>query len=277
MHADEPGAPSTSPSAASAREGGAELPGYDLLVQAASGLMSLTGDPDGTGYRSGVSVFDIMTGLHAGIGMLAALRHRERTGEGQHVEVNLLSTALAAMANHSSTSSRAAPCRSGWATPTRACSRTSRCRPATASCGRRRERRAVPAARAARSAGPSWPRTRASRRRPSGTANREALRPMLLEALATDERAGVVRPADRRRACRAGPINTIDGGVALAERLGLDPVVAGRRRRRGDPDDPERDHAVRDARRLPQRSARRSASTTPTIRAWLSGPAEEDA
>jgi len=83
--------------------GGAELPGYDLTVQAASGLMSLTGEPEGAAYRSGVSVFDVMTGLHAVIGILAALRHRDREGNGQHVQVNLLSTALAAMANHSST------------------------------------------------------------------------------------------------------------------------------------------------------------------------------
>ncbi|RYZ25076.1 MAG: CoA transferase, partial [Propionibacteriaceae bacterium] len=82
---------------------GARLPGYDLIVQAASGLMSLTGDPDGPAYRSGVSVFDVMSGLQSVIGVLAALRHRDATGQGQHVEVNLLSTALAAMANHSST------------------------------------------------------------------------------------------------------------------------------------------------------------------------------
>src|SRR5690625_1041920 len=82
---------------------GAHLPGYDLVVQAMSGLMSLTGDPDGPAYRSGVSVFDIMSGLQAVVGIMAALRHRDATGEGQHVEVNLLSTALAGMANHSST------------------------------------------------------------------------------------------------------------------------------------------------------------------------------
>ena len=84
-------------------EGGAKLAGYDLTVQATSGLMSLTGDPTGPAYRSGVSVFDIMTGMQATVGILAALHHREKTGEGQRISVNLLSTALAAMANHSST------------------------------------------------------------------------------------------------------------------------------------------------------------------------------
>ncbi|MBQ1015355.1 CoA transferase, partial [Micromonospora sp. M51] len=69
---------------------GRDFPGYDLMVQAISGLMSLTGDPDGSPYRAGISVFDVMAGLHASIGILAALHHRGATGRGQHVEVNLL-------------------------------------------------------------------------------------------------------------------------------------------------------------------------------------------
>ena len=72
------------------------------MVQAVSGLMSLTGDPDGPPYRAGISVFDVMAGNHAVIGILAALRHRDATGEGQHVEVNLLSSALSGLVNHSS-------------------------------------------------------------------------------------------------------------------------------------------------------------------------------
>ncbi|HEV7711852.1 MAG TPA: CoA transferase, partial [Asanoa sp.] len=63
---------------------GASIPGYDLMVQAISGLMSLTGDPDGPPYRAGISVFDVMAGLHANIGILAALHHREASGRGQH-------------------------------------------------------------------------------------------------------------------------------------------------------------------------------------------------
>src|SRR5215203_1640718 len=81
---------------------GARVPGYDLMVQAVSGLMSLTGDPDGPPYRAGISVFDVMAGNHAVIGILAALRHRDATGEGQLVEVNLLSSALSGLVNHSS-------------------------------------------------------------------------------------------------------------------------------------------------------------------------------
>src|ERR1041384_6918730 len=55
---------------------GANYPGYDLMVQAISGLMSLTGDPDGSPYRAGISVFDLMAGMHANIGLPAALHHR---------------------------------------------------------------------------------------------------------------------------------------------------------------------------------------------------------
>ncbi|MFF0560073.1 CaiB/BaiF CoA transferase family protein [Streptomyces sp. NPDC004266] len=79
--------------------GGARLPGYDLLVQAMGGLMSVTGEPDGRGTKAGVALVDVITGLHAGLGVLAALRHRERTGEGQRVEVSLLGSLLSALTN----------------------------------------------------------------------------------------------------------------------------------------------------------------------------------
>ncbi|MFD8205236.1 CaiB/BaiF CoA transferase family protein [Streptomyces sp. NPDC059695] len=78
---------------------GARLPGYDLLVQAMGGLMSVTGEPDGQGTKAGVALVDVITGLHAGLGILAALRHRERTGEGQRVEVSLLASLLSALTN----------------------------------------------------------------------------------------------------------------------------------------------------------------------------------
>ncbi|WP_461475069.1 CaiB/BaiF CoA transferase family protein [Microbacterium sp. HJ5] len=80
---------------------GSELPGYDVLAQAMSGLMSVTGPADGPPTKSGVAIVDVVTGLHAGLGALAALRHRDATGEGQHVEVNLLSSALSALVNQS--------------------------------------------------------------------------------------------------------------------------------------------------------------------------------
>ncbi|MGV9278333.1 CaiB/BaiF CoA transferase family protein [Streptomyces griseosporeus] len=78
---------------------GAGLPGYDLLIQAVGGLMSVTGPAPGQPVKTGVALVDVLTGLHAAVGVLAALRHREATGEGQHVEVNLLSCLLSSLVN----------------------------------------------------------------------------------------------------------------------------------------------------------------------------------
>ena len=80
---------------------GAALPGYDLLAQAVGGLMSVTGSAPGQPVKAGVAVVDVLTGLHAAIGILAALRARDDTGEGQLVEVNLLSTLLSSLVNQS--------------------------------------------------------------------------------------------------------------------------------------------------------------------------------
>ncbi len=81
----------------------APLAGYDLLVQAMGGLMSITGRADGEPgagpLRAGVAVTDILTGLYAAIGVLAALAHRERTGAGQHIDVGLLDVQVACLAN----------------------------------------------------------------------------------------------------------------------------------------------------------------------------------
>ena len=79
---------------------GRDLPGYDLLVQAMGGLMSITGDAEPT--KAGVAVVDVLTGLHATVGILAALRHREQTGAGQHLEVSLLASLLSSLVNQSS-------------------------------------------------------------------------------------------------------------------------------------------------------------------------------
>jgi crotonobetainyl-CoA:carnitine CoA-transferase CaiB-like acyl-CoA transferase len=81
---------------------GAALPGYDLLIQALGGLMSITGEPDGEPVKVGVALVDVICGLFAATGILAALRHRDRTGEGQRVEVDLLSSLLAALVNQGS-------------------------------------------------------------------------------------------------------------------------------------------------------------------------------
>jgi crotonobetainyl-CoA:carnitine CoA-transferase CaiB-like acyl-CoA transferase len=75
------------------------LPGFDLVAQAASGLMSVTGESDGNPMKVGVAVIDIVCGLHAGLGILAALSARDRLGRGQLIEVNLLTSALSVLAN----------------------------------------------------------------------------------------------------------------------------------------------------------------------------------
>ena len=81
---------------------GADLPGYDLLVQAVGGLMSVTGPAPGEPTKVGVALVDVITGLHAVVGIQAALLHRSRTGQGQRVEVNLLSSLLSALVNQAS-------------------------------------------------------------------------------------------------------------------------------------------------------------------------------
>jgi crotonobetainyl-CoA:carnitine CoA-transferase CaiB-like acyl-CoA transferase len=82
--------------------GGAELPGYDLLVQALGGLMSITGDPAGEPMKVGVAMVDVVAGLFATVGILTALRHRDASGEGQLVEVDLFSSLLASLVNQGS-------------------------------------------------------------------------------------------------------------------------------------------------------------------------------
>lgn len=78
-----------------------ELPGYDLLVQAMSGLMSITGSDSEHPTKVGVALVDVVAGLHASLGIVAALNHRNATGAGQKIEINLLSSALSAMVNQS--------------------------------------------------------------------------------------------------------------------------------------------------------------------------------
>jgi len=81
---------------------GAQLPGYDPLVQAVSGLMSITGPADGEPSKVGVALVDVIAGLNAAVAILAALRERERGGSGQRIEITLLGSALAALVNQAS-------------------------------------------------------------------------------------------------------------------------------------------------------------------------------
>jgi crotonobetainyl-CoA:carnitine CoA-transferase CaiB-like acyl-CoA transferase len=204
---------------------GASLPGYDIIVQAMSGLMSLTGDADGPAYRSGISVFDVMTGLHAAIGILSALHHRDRTGAGQQVEVNLFASALSGMVNQ--TSAYVA----GGVTPTRMGNAHPSLFPyeplptadrdlviAAGNDGQFRklcEILDLPAL-------PSDPRFLHNADR---TRNREVLRPLLVERLRT-RTANEWFSRLSAAGVPCGPINSIAEGVAFAHKLGLDPVVA---------------------------------------------------
>ena len=203
---------------------GAALPGYDLLVQAVSGLMTLTGDSDGEPLRAGISVFDVMTGLFSTIGILAALRRREVTGEGQHVETNLLSTALSTLVNQTSAyiAGNVIPTRMGNShlslfpyepLPTKD-------RPLIVIAGNDQQ-----FVRLAKALGIEYvlddDRFNSVLSR---NTNRETLRPILEESLSlksADEWFEILSEAG----IASGPINDVKGGVDLAIRLGLDPVV----------------------------------------------------
>jgi crotonobetainyl-CoA:carnitine CoA-transferase CaiB-like acyl-CoA transferase len=84
------------------RGAGETLPGYDLLIQALGGLMSITGEPGGEPQKVGVALVDVLAGLYATVGILAALHHRRETGEGQRVDVELLTALLAGLVNQGS-------------------------------------------------------------------------------------------------------------------------------------------------------------------------------
>ncbi|MGO3089755.1 MAG: CaiB/BaiF CoA transferase family protein, partial [Galactobacter sp.] len=79
--------------------GGAAIPGYDFVVQAVGGLMHITGAADGEPMKAGVALVDVLTAKDATIGILAALRRREITGHGAHLELNLLSSLQGALVN----------------------------------------------------------------------------------------------------------------------------------------------------------------------------------
>jgi crotonobetainyl-CoA:carnitine CoA-transferase CaiB-like acyl-CoA transferase len=80
----------------------AQRAGYDFMIQGMAGFMSVTGEPDGQPMKAGVAFADIFTGLHAVIGITAALFHRERTGEGQYLDLALLDSQVAVLANQAS-------------------------------------------------------------------------------------------------------------------------------------------------------------------------------
>ncbi|MEV4262823.1 CoA transferase [Kribbella sp. NPDC049584] len=203
---------------------GAALPGYDLIVQAISGLMSLTGDPKGEPFRAGISVFDVMAGLHATIGVLSALNARHETGRGQHVEVNLMSSALSGLVNQSSAyvAGGVVPLRMGNSHPSLFPYEPLPCADGELiiTAGNNGQFRKLVEVLGVPELADD-PRFDRNEKR---TANREELRPLLVERLSTRTKLEWFRDIIAA-GVPCGPINTVDGGVAFAEDLGLDPVV----------------------------------------------------
>lgn len=203
---------------------GAKLPGYDLVVQAVSGLMSLTGEPDGPAYRAGISVFDVMCGMHGMIGVLAALNQRHVTGEGQHVQVNLMSSAMSGLVNHTAayTAAGVVPTRMGNAHPSVYPYQPmpTKDRDIIITAANDRQFRALCKVLGIEEvADDERFRLNADR-----TANRDQLHPILLERLA-EWSADDLFMALNEVGVPCGPINSIAEGIELAERLGLAPRV----------------------------------------------------
>jgi crotonobetainyl-CoA:carnitine CoA-transferase CaiB-like acyl-CoA transferase len=204
--------------------GGANLPGYDLLVQATSGLMSLTGDPDGRPYRAGVAIFDLVAGLHTTIGILAALNHRAMTGQGQHVEGSLMASAMSGLVNQASAyiAGGVVPNRMGNAHPSLFPYQplpTADVDLVVAAGNDAQFRRLCDVLGAPQLA--TDPRFISNNKR---TANRDQLRPLLIELLAKRSSAHWFRELTAA-GVPCGPINTVDQGIAFATQLGLEPVV----------------------------------------------------
>lgn len=215
---------------------GAALPGYDFVVQALGGLMSITGAPDGDPTKVGVALVDVLTGKDAVIGILAALRERELSGEGQRIEVNLLSSLLGSLVNQASaylTTGRS-PGRMGNQHPSIAPYETLRCRDGllALACGNDGQftRIAEVLGRPELAAGPvpgaagpdaSVPLVT----NPDRVTHRRELVAALEEVLVTEDAATWV---ERLNAVgiAAGAVNDVGAALAFAQELGLAPTVA---------------------------------------------------
>ncbi len=191
----------------------ANRPGYDLLIQALGGLMSITGEADGVPgggpQRAGVAVTDLFTGLYSTIAILGALHHREKTGEGQHIDMSLLDTQVAVLANQGSNYlvSGKAPTRQGNSHPTIVPYQSFKTKDgymilAVGNDGQ--------FARFCAAAGmPALADDERFKTNPSRVAHREALVPIvagIIEGKTTDEWVSILEAAN----VPGGPINTID-------------------------------------------------------------------
>jgi crotonobetainyl-CoA:carnitine CoA-transferase CaiB-like acyl-CoA transferase len=204
--------------------GGAALPGYDLLVQAVGGLMSITGAPDGPPQKVGVALVDVITGLYAAVGILAAVRHRERTGSGQRVEVDLLSCLLAGLGNQASAYTVAGQVgrRMGNTHPSICPYELYDTRDGELVLAVGTDRQFAMLCEVLGLAELATDPDYATNER--RVANRVALHAHLQERLAGDDAAAWVARLSEARV-PAGRVNDIAGAFALADRLGLDPIV----------------------------------------------------
>ncbi|HEY9495881.1 MAG TPA: CoA transferase [Intrasporangium sp.] len=204
---------------------GAGMPGYDFLVQAVGGLMSITGALDGEPTKAGVALVDVLTGKDAVIGVLAALADRARTGRGQHVEVNLLSSLLGALANQGSAylATGVSPGRLGNQHPSIAPYETLRCRDGliAVACGNDGQFTRLAAA-----IGTPWlpvdPRFATN---PARVTHRTQLVTALEGALAAEEASHWVTVLTQA-GVPAGQVGHIGSGLELARSLGLEPTIA---------------------------------------------------
>jgi crotonobetainyl-CoA:carnitine CoA-transferase CaiB-like acyl-CoA transferase len=204
--------------------GGAELPGYDLLIQALGGLMSVTGDPAGEPMKAGVALVDVLAGLFATVGILVALRAREASGEGQLVEVDLFSALLASLVNQGSAYTIAG------AVPERMGNRHPSISPyevyATGegelvlAVGNDRQFAAL----CDELGAPALATDPRFATNPSRVAHREALGAELERLLAARPAAAWAEALLARRV-PAGQVNDLGAAFAFAERLGLNPTV----------------------------------------------------
>ncbi len=204
--------------------GAASMPGYDLLVQAVGGLMSITGSSDGEPQKVGVALVDVICGLFASVGILAALRHRERTGEGQRVEVDLLSSLLAALVNQGSAYTLAGEVatRMGNAHPSIAPYELLEIGEEQLVLAVGNDRQFAALAQAI--GDPELATCPEFATNSQRVANRQALRERLQRGM---RGAGAAHWASALPAAGvpAGQVNDVAGAFELAQRLGLDPVI----------------------------------------------------
>jgi crotonobetainyl-CoA:carnitine CoA-transferase CaiB-like acyl-CoA transferase len=203
---------------------GAALPGYDLLIQAVGGLMSITGDPAGEPQKVGVALVDVLAGLFASVGILAALRHRDATGQGQRVEIDLLSSLLAALVNQGSafTAGGTVPVRMGNRHPSIAPYELLPCADGelALAVGNDRQFQALCAVLGE----PGLARDPRFATNPERVRHRVDLRAELEHRLGNRPAAAWVAELNAA-GVPAGVVNDIAGAFALAAELGLDPMV----------------------------------------------------